>query len=145
VIGLPPLAALKLTNRERDYAVVGEIARRMTDPADQFAFSRSARDLTALAARFPGLVAPARAKRPALAAIAHGQAPLEAALDHERRELMRANERRLQRYIVACAAWEAGWVELSRELAGLPLFVAHARLVERASGVLPESPGEADA
>jgi hypothetical protein len=36
VVGLEPLAALKLTNREKDYAVVGELARLMTDPRAQF-------------------------------------------------------------------------------------------------------------
>ena len=45
VVGIVPLARIKLTNRDKDYAVVGEIARLMRDPADQLRFSRSARDL----------------------------------------------------------------------------------------------------
>jgi hypothetical protein len=32
VVPLEPLAAMKLTKREKDYAVIGELARRMTDP-----------------------------------------------------------------------------------------------------------------
>jgi hypothetical protein len=32
VVAPEPLAALKLTNREKDYAVVGELARLMTEP-----------------------------------------------------------------------------------------------------------------
>ena len=43
VVGLEPLAALKLTDREKDYAVVGELARRMTDPRSQLRWSRSSR------------------------------------------------------------------------------------------------------
>ena len=35
VVGLEPLAALKKTNREKDYAVIGELARRMREPRTQ--------------------------------------------------------------------------------------------------------------
>jgi hypothetical protein len=132
-----PLAAIKLTNCERDYAVVGELARLMTDPADQLLFSRSARDLLELAQRYPQLLGPARARRAALHALGGGREALEAALDRERRELMRANEVRLQRYQAAATAWANGWPALQREVADLPLPAAHARLCERATGVLP--------
>jgi len=46
---------MKLTDRERDYAVIGELARIMPDPADQLRFSRSARDLIVLAEKHPEL------------------------------------------------------------------------------------------
>lgn len=60
VVAVTPLAAIKLTNRERDYAVVGELARLMPDPADRLRFSRSARDLLGMAVqrRVAGLPLP---------------------------------------------------------------------------------------
>jgi len=39
------LAERKKTNRERDYAVIGELARLLEEPRDQLLLSRSARDL----------------------------------------------------------------------------------------------------
>src|SRR4029077_9234418 len=56
VVGLKPLAALKLTNRDKDYAVIGELARLMTDPLAQCLYSRSSRDLIELTAEHPGVV-----------------------------------------------------------------------------------------
>ncbi len=38
------LAEMKKTNRERDYAVIGELARRMARIEDQILYSRSASD-----------------------------------------------------------------------------------------------------
>ena len=37
------LAEVKKTNREKDYAVIGELARLMTEPRQQLLYSRSAR------------------------------------------------------------------------------------------------------
>jgi hypothetical protein len=141
VVDLVPLAAIKLTNREKDYAVVGELARAMRDPRDQFRFSRSAIDLLELARRHPDLAAAAIAGRPALASLAAGRDALEAALDHERRILMRANEERLARYQVAAKAWATAWPAVQRAIAGRDLRAAHAELVQRASNVLPFQPG----
>ena len=38
IVSLPFLADLKKTNREKDYAVIGELARRMRDPGEQFLY-----------------------------------------------------------------------------------------------------------
>ncbi len=143
VVELVPLAAIKLTNREKDYAVVGELARAMTEPADQLQFSRSALDLLALAQRRPDLVAQAINKRPILAALGQGREALETALDRERRTLMRTNEQRLERYQTAAAAWAAIWSEVQREVHGLDLRDAHTRIVRRAEQALPCTPKEA--
>jgi hypothetical protein len=141
VVGLEPLAALKLTNREKDYAVVGELARRMADPLSQLLFSRSSRDLIALAREHPGALSEATRRRPLLAWIADGRDALEEALDRERRRLMRENEERLARYQAAAERWAALWPALQRECSGLPLPAAHRLLVSRAEGVLPYQPG----
>ncbi|HET9768661.1 MAG TPA: hypothetical protein VFS60_17575 [Thermoanaerobaculia bacterium] len=140
VVGVEPLAAIKLTNREKDYAVVGELARLMADPRSQLLYSRSGRDLIELAARHPQALSDVVAQRPLLRQAAEGREALEAALDRERRELMRANEERLARYQVAGESWAALWPAVQRQLVDLALADAHALVVARAEGVLPHEP-----
>lgn len=137
VVPLPELAALKMTNRERDYAVIGELARLMTDPADELLYSRSARDLVRLAERHPALVAKLTPRRPLLGHMAGDIAALEVALDAERRRLMRANEQRLQAYLTAAEAWAAAWPSVAAAVDARPLEEAHEMMVSQATGVLP--------
>ena len=142
VVGLEPLAAMKLTNREKDYAVVGELPRPIDDPRRAFRFSRSGRDLIRLAEHHADLVAELSVERPLLACIAAGLDALEEALDRERRTLMRANEERLARYRRAASAWSARWPDVASAVDGLPLGEAHRLVVARAEGVLPFAPPE---
>lgn len=144
VIGVAPLAVLKLTNRERDYAVIGELARLMTDPEEQLRFSRSARDLIELVRRHPDIAGRLESERPVLAEVVNGREALEVALDRERRQFMHANEERLQRYLRAGSGWASIWRDVQREIADLPLFEAHAVVVRRAQGVLPFHVGASD-
>jgi hypothetical protein len=141
VVGLEPLAALKLTNREKDYAVVGELARLMTDPRAQFLYSRSSRDLIELASQHPAELAEGIRQRPLLARIGEGREALEEALDRERRALMRANEERLNRYQAAAESWAAKWPAVRRQIEGLPLLEAHRVVTSAAEGTLPFAPG----
>lgn len=142
VVGAEPLAAMKLTNREKDYAVVGELARLMSDPRSQLLYSRSSRDLIELASEHPEALAEAIRRRPLLARIADGREALEEALDRERRVLMRVNEERLARYQAAAASWAELWPDVQRQMEGLPLLDAHRLVASRAEGVLPfEPPG----
>ncbi len=143
VVGAEPLASIKLTNREKDYAVVGELARLMTDPRAQLLFSRSSRDLIRIAGEHESLIAGLAPRRPLLRLVDRGREILDAALDQERRELMRINEVRLVRYRDAAAAWQQLWPSVARECDATPLPVAHAILVARATGVLPEDPARA--
>ncbi len=131
------LIELKKTNREKDYAVIGELARTLADPAAQLLTSRSARDLAALARSRPTLVRELQQRRSVLCHAAGPLDELERQLDAERRGLMHANERRITRYLEAAAAWRAAWPTLERELVGLPLGAAHDLVVARAEGVLP--------
>lgn len=140
VLGLEPLAKLKKTNREKDYAVIGELARQMQEPRSQLLFSRSARDLLQLAEVHRDLVEELAEQRPLLLRVEEGRDALEEALDAERRTLMRANEKRLLAYREAMQAWTAVWPEVAAETAELPLAQAHAIVVERAEGVLPWTP-----
>jgi hypothetical protein len=138
---VPPaiLAALKKTNREKDYAVIGELARLMSDPRDQLLHSRSARDLLALACTHPYLISELASARPLLRVTSEGQTRLEEALDAERRALIRANEERLARYRAAAEPWAAAWPEVERQTHGLSLGQAHKIVVERALELLPFS------
>ncbi|MBM4026461.1 MAG: hypothetical protein FJ280_13835 [Planctomycetes bacterium] len=58
-------------------------------------------------------------------------------MDAERRQLIRANEERLARYMEAARPWAAAWPALSREMEGLTLCEAHRRMVQRAETLLP--------
>src|SRR5579864_1081950 len=141
VVDLEPLAALKLTNREKDYAVVGELARLMTESRAQFLYSRSSRDLIELASKHPAELAEVTPQRPLLARIGEGREALEEALDRERRTLMRANEERLSRYQAAAERWAAEWPAVRRRIEGLPLLEAHRVVTSAAEGILPFAPG----
>ncbi len=136
-IDLRRLAELKKTNRERDYAVIGELARLQNDVKAQFSLSRSARDLMELAAENPEYVAQMAPQRPVLSVINEGRDALEAALDAERRILMRKNEERLAHYAAGMADWQRNWLALEREMAALPLRSAHQLMVKAAEKLLP--------
>lgn len=140
VVALEPLTELKMTRREKDYAVIGELARRMDDPRSQLLYSRSSRDLVALAREHPGTLVEVLPRRPLLGRIPEGREALEEALDRERRERMRADEERLARYRNAAEAWAAAWPRVAREIEGLALEEAHRGMVSRAEGVLPFEP-----
>ena len=140
VVAVEPLAAMKLTNRDKDYTVVGELARLMTNPRSQLLYSRSSRDLIALAAEYPAALAEAIRQRPLLAHVAEGRDVLEEALDRERRLLMRANEKRLARYLAAAEDWTKLWPDVQRQIEGMALLDAHRVIVSRADGILPFEP-----
>ncbi|MBA7470574.1 hypothetical protein ES707_05861 [subsurface metagenome] len=137
-VGVEDLAEIKKTNREKDYAVIGELARMMADVRDQLLYSRSARDLIGLAEEHPDTLSEVVERRPdVLGMISFGRAELEAALDAERRRLIHANEERLGAYMEAAKNWSQMWPEVARLINGRPLTEAHSILVERAEGVLP--------
>jgi hypothetical protein len=131
------LANMKRTNREKDYAVIGELARKMPDVDNRLLHSRSARDLIQLAEQYPDCVRRLMEKRPTLMAIDRGREALETALDAERRQLIRANEERLAKYMDAAKPWAAIWPALSRQMEGLTLSEAHRLMVQRAEPLLP--------
>jgi hypothetical protein len=145
VVPLEALARIKMSLREKDYAVIGELARRMTDPRAALTFSRSSRDLIRLAAGHPDALAEVRSRRPLLDQIPRGREALEAALDQERRALMRSDEARMARYRDAAAAWASAWPDVSRRIAGLSLHEVHRVMTESAEGVLPFTVPEASA
>lgn len=144
VVGLEPLAALKLTDREKDYAVVGELARKMTGPAAQLRWSRSSLDLIRLAHEHPDTLSGMVPLRPLLAHVAQGRDRLDEELDRERRTFMRINQERLAAYRRAAEPWATAWPQIAAEIASLPLDQAHALAVARAEELLPFAPSDGD-
>jgi hypothetical protein len=140
VVDVTTLAQIKKTNREKDYAVIGELARLMREPRNQLLYSRSARDLIELFQSHPQLVRELVPARPLLDEIARGRMRLEEALDAERRALIHANEQRLARYREAAQRWAANWPEIERTIADTPLPRAHEIVVGRALELLPFAP-----
>jgi hypothetical protein len=138
-VNLIQLVRMKQTDREKDYVVIGELARRMTDPADQMRYSRSALDLMRLAVKYPLLVEQLRRERSVLSIVKEGRDLLEAALDAERRGMIHANEKRLAQYEEASRRWQAQWPNIIRQTEGLPLSQAHAIIIKTAETFLPMS------
>jgi len=141
----PDLALVKRTNREKDHSVIGELARLMRAPADRLRHSRSARELAELAAAHPDVVRSLVSERALLARLDRSRVDVEAALDAERRELMHANERRLESYATAAERWRGRWPDAERATAGRPLLEAHREIVRLAEGVLPFAPSRGSA
>ncbi len=145
IVTVPHLIELKKTNREKDYAVIGELARLLEDPAQKILASRSARDLMELFRIHADLFGELTASRPALAAAEDGETELEKALDAERRSLIHANEERLKSYMEAAEKWTAVWRrEVASAIADMPLEEAHSVVVAVAEGVLPFGPLEGE-
>jgi hypothetical protein len=136
-VDLVDLAELKKTNREKDFAVIGELARRITAVEDKVRYSRSAREILNFYMRDPSLVVRILAERGIGHEAIRNLESLETALDAERRRLIHVNEHRLARYAAAAQAWLEIWKDVEREIAGLPLPEAHLIVVNRAEGVLP--------
>lgn len=137
LIGLHSLIELKKTNRERDYAVIGELSRLIPDEREQLLVSRSARDILRIAEQFPDEFQEAQIVRPCLAAANQGREALEAELDAERRRLMKVNEERLRSYMQSASAWREEWRTVKKEVEGSSLLEAHKHICKRAEDLLP--------
>jgi hypothetical protein len=137
--GLRELVLMKMTMREKDYPIIGEMARRLESIDDQFLYSRSAGDLIDLASKHP-ISGELLEARPLLREIAEGEDALAVALDHERRQLMKADAARLARYQSASTSWSEAWPALAKEIAIMPLHQAHQHLTAAAETLLPPTP-----
>lgn len=139
-VDLPDLAELKKTNREKDYAIIGDLSRRMENAEERLRYSRSAREINERYRQTPDSVAQVMKERGIDPGSLGTVEMLEIALDAERRRLIHENERRLAGYAAAAKAWSACWKEAERKIAGLPLSEAHQILVGLAEKVLPKTP-----
>jgi len=134
------LLQIKQTAREKDWPIVGELARLLPDAREQMLHSRSARDLLELAKAQPDLAARLASARPALASIPRGLDELRMALERERFVAMDADRLRVRTYLAATALLERHWPEAERQTVGLPLRAAHEVVVGYAERWLPIEP-----
>jgi hypothetical protein len=108
-VDLPDLAELKKTNREKEYAIIGELARRMATVEDRILYSRSALEIVRFHAEHPDIVTVAMNERGIAPSALSSIDALEAAIDAERRRLMHAKERRVAGYRNASRQWNGRW------------------------------------
>lgn len=137
VIGISELAEIKKTDREKDYPVIGELARLIEDDLEQLLYSRSATDIIKLFNSKNQAFKKAVKLRPVLSFASAGQEKLEEELDRERREMMRVNSRRIQNFMEAGRSWHDSWLDLERQLSNKSLLIAHQLMVESALNKLP--------
>ncbi|MDD5674205.1 MAG: hypothetical protein PHC61_08585 [Chitinivibrionales bacterium] len=139
-VNLTVLAELKKTNREKDYAIIGELARKMKKTEERILYSRSARELKEMADCFPEVFKKFSARRPVLSDAGGTLEDIEKSLDRERRMLIHKNERRLAGYMDAAKAWSDAWPDIEKQIAEMPLLKAHSIIVENALKSLPFKP-----
>ncbi|RYX84304.1 hypothetical protein EON83_10335 [bacterium] len=138
-IDLRRLADLKKTDRERDYAVIGDLARKMSIE-DQLLQSRSARDLMEFAKQYPELAQRVSTERPLLllaGQVGVSRIQLQRALAEEQFDLMERNEKRLASYSKAAKGWSNNWSLLQKKINQLPLRSAHQIMIDEAMTFLP--------
>jgi len=131
------LIETKKTNREKDYAVIGELTQKLKNISDILLYSRSAKKLKKISQEYPHETAKLIKYRPLLSLCGGNIEDIETALDRERRNFMHANEERLLRYMNASSEWEKQWPDVLLEIKGMSLIAAHKIIVKRAEGILP--------
>jgi len=138
-VDLADLAELKKTNREKDYAIIGDLSRRIEHVEGRLRYSRSAREIIEMYRQNPDLVALVMKERGIDPLALKTIEALEIALDAERRMLIHENEKRLAGYAAAAKEWSLCWKEVEKKTAGLSLQDAHQILVSHAENVLPKT------
>lgn len=137
VVGMADLIALKQTDRERDYVIIGALAERLGDPEIELEHGRDPERLAELVSEQLELPPAVRSTRPWLAPGLDADA-IAMHLDSERRVAMRRNRGRLDAYGLAAARWREAWPQLAPRLQAVSLAEAHAIMIETAARLLPE-------
>lgn len=128
VVGIEPLIAMKQTQRAKDYAVIGELARRLS-PVRELELTTDVDRILALAPLFP-------CDRPAAVAARRGtRLEVVRALAEEIDALQLADRERLTAYEQASAPYLEALARLDRTSLLLP--AGHDRLVALAEELLP--------
>ncbi len=136
----PDLIKVKMTQREKDYPIIGELARGIKDPEMQMRFSRSARDLIRLSSGNQSIARSVAEVRPLIQhAIKGDRDALESDLDRERRLLIREDEERMERYSIASQEWKDAWPDLQNRIIGKDLYDSHDIIKEAANELLPQN------
>lgn len=131
------LIKLKFTAREKDYPVIGELAKSLEDPSSIFLYSRSARKLIEFSKTDPELLKQLISKREVLTYLDKGLDEVQTALDKEKRFLIRCDEERLSAYKQASLEWQKKWPEVERIIINLPTSEANKIVANQAIGILP--------
>jgi hypothetical protein len=134
VVDVETLIRMKQTQRAKDYAVIGELARRLP-PDRELALTTDVDRILELA---PALGDPRRAS--AAAALGGDRQAVVRTLAEEVDELQQRDRARLERFERAAGPYLAAMRELSRRELALP--DGHARVVALARRLLPERPLE---
>ena len=135
------LALIKMTQREKDYPVIGELARLMEKREDQLLYSRSAIDLIRYCLESPDIARQLYDQRPLLKlADSADAAPdkVAEALDAERRSLIKADAARLSTFETASSDWRKAWPNIRRKIEGKSLPEAHQVIINECEKCLPK-------
>jgi hypothetical protein len=135
VVGIEPLVRMKQSQRAKDYAVIGELARRLP-PERELELTTDPDRILALAPAFPSCDRPA-----ARAARRGGRLDVVRTLAVEIDDLQRRDHARLAVFQRAAEPYFSAVARLDRRDLALP--AGHRRLVELAEALLPISPQEA--
>jgi hypothetical protein len=132
----------KLTDRLKDYAVIGELVRTLDNPQTILRYSQSAADVLELLSKHPELKNRLPQLRPVLAGLdflrTDAELEIRLAIERERYGLMQENLRRISFFSSAGTEWGKHWPALQQRLAGLDLVQAHAILIKEAARLLPK-------
>lgn len=132
VVGVETLVRMKQTQRAKDYAVIGELSRRLP-PERELELTTDPDRILALAPDFP------HSRRPAARAARRGdRLEVVRTLAVEVDELQRADQRRVEAFQRAAEPYLAAVRRLDRDELSLP--DGHHRLLDLAEALLPTSP-----
>lgn len=140
IVSKSELVQLKLTNREKDYVVIGELVRTMTSDQDILRYSRDPEQILSILRSDPQAIDFLKGYRPTLAQVVGCDDQierLEEELDRERRLLIRANSKRISAYMDASVAYQEEWKKIAPDIEQISLSEQHSLLVQLASRSLP--------
>lgn len=141
VTRLPDLIAMKRTQRDKDWPIIGSLADRLEDPQDQLLNSIAPLRLTQLVEHHQDLAARLAGQRPLLRLVGTtSERQLREALMMERLDAMDADRERIQRFAQAMDPWMRMWPEWESKLGSLPAREANHFLIEQAHDLLPTHP-----
>lgn len=135
VVDVETLIRMKQTQRAKDYAVIGELARRLP-PERELALTTDVDRILELAPAHRDSPRPA-----AVAALGRDRRAVVRTLAEEVDGLQQRDRARLESFERAAEPYLAAVRQLSRSALALPH--GHARMVELAQSLLPERPVEA--
>ncbi|HMO18167.1 MAG TPA: hypothetical protein PKA63_08290 [Oligoflexia bacterium] len=132
----------KLTDRLKDYAVIGEIVRTINDEMLILQFSQSASDILKTINNNEELIKKLIAIRPVMSSVNFNSQEIELeirlAIEKERYELMKENLRRIESYRKAAKNWSLMWPTICNTINTLNLLEAHKLIVSKANDILPK-------